>query len=95
MLIVLVAGTLIGAVLSLRLNVLVLVPATCASLIIVAVGEAARGDTFWYIAGTMVLVATALQLGYLGSSAFLAVAGSRRASNPSREEISARMSRPI
>ena len=95
MLMFLAGGILIGAALSLRLNVLVLIPVTCAALMIVAVGEAARGDGFWYVAGTMVLVATALQLGYLGGSALLTVAGPRRASNRSREEISARMSRPI
>jgi hypothetical protein len=95
MLMLLVGGILIGAVLSLRLNVFVLIPVTCAALMIVAVGEAARGDSLWYIAGTMVLVATALQLGYLGGSALLVVAGSRRVSNRSSEEMSARMSRPI
>jgi hypothetical protein len=95
MLIVLVGGILIGAILSVRLNVIVLIPVTCAALTIVAVGGAARGDSFWYIAGTMALVATALQFGYLGGSAFLAVAGSRRASNRSGEKISARVSRPI
>jgi hypothetical protein len=78
MLIVLVAGILIGAILSLRLNVIVLIPVTCAALTIVAVGGSARGDSFWYIASTMALVVTALQLGYLGGSAFLAVTGSRR-----------------
>jgi hypothetical protein len=95
MLIVLVGAILIGAVLSLRLNVIVLIPVTCAALMIVAVSGTARGDSFWYIASTMVVVVTALQLGYLGGSVFLAVTGSRRASNRSREEVSARMTRPI
>ena len=95
MVIVLVAGILIGAVLSLRLNVVVLLPVTCAALMIAAIGGAARGDSVWYIVSTMVLVVTALQLGYLGGTALLAVMGSRRASNRSREEMSARMSRPI
>jgi hypothetical protein len=95
MLTFLVGGILIGAVLSFRLNVIAVIPVTCVALMIVAASEAARGDSFWYIAGTMVLVATALQLGYLGGCAFLAVTGSRRASDRSREEMSARMSRPI
>jgi len=94
-LIVLAGAILIGAVLSLRLNVIVLIPVTCAALIIVAVSGTTGGDSFWYIARLMVVVVTALQLGYLGGSAFLAVTGSRRASNRSREEVSARMSRPI
>ena len=95
MLMFLVGGILIGAALSLRLNVVVLIPVTCAALMIVAVGGAARGDSFWYIASTMAVVVTALQLGYLGGSAFLAVMGSRRVSDRSREEISARISRPV
>jgi hypothetical protein len=90
-----VGGVLIGVVLSLRLNVIVLIPVTCAALIIAAVGGAARGEGFWYIAGTMALVVTALQLGYLGGSAFLAVTSSRRVSNRSGEEMSASMSRPV
>ena len=92
---VLVAGILVGAVLSLRFNIVILIPVTCAALMIAAVAGAASGDSFWYIASTMFLVVTALQLGYLGGSAFLAVMGSRRASNRSREAMSARMSRPI
>jgi hypothetical protein len=95
MVIVLGAGILVGAVLSLRFNIVILIPVMCAALMIAAVDGTARGDSFWYIASTMVLVVTALQLGYLGGSAFLAVTGSRRASNRSREPMSARMSRPI
>jgi len=92
---VLVAGILVGAVLSLRFNIVILIPVMCAALTIAAVDGIARGDGVWYIAGTMVLVVTALQLGYLGGCAFLAVMSSRRASNRGREAMSSRMSRPI
>ena len=61
MVIVLVAGILIGAVLSLRLNVVVLLPVTCAALMIAAIGGAARGDSVWYLVSTMVLVVIALR----------------------------------
>jgi hypothetical protein len=95
MLMFLAGGILIGALLSLRLNVIVLMPVTGAALMIAAVGGAARGDSFWYIVSTMVLVVTALQVGYLGGSALLAVTSYSRPSNRSREEMSGRMSRPI
>jgi hypothetical protein len=93
MLIVLLGGILTGAVLSLRCNFVVLIPVTCAALMIAAVNGSSRGDSFWYIASAMALLVTALQLGYLGGSALLAVTGSRRASNCTGEKMSARISR--
>jgi hypothetical protein len=95
MVFLLVGGILVGAVLSLRFNIIILIPATCAALMIAAVGGTASGDGFWYSAGMMVLLTTALQLGYLGGSAFLTITGSRRASNRSSESMSTRLSRSI
>lgn len=63
-------GTLIGAVLGLRFKMFILVPVTSFALAIVAGGGFARGDGFLWIAAAMVLVATFVQLGYLGMSAF-------------------------
>jgi hypothetical protein len=91
----LVAGILVGAILGLRFNIVILIPVTCAALTIAAVEGTAGGESFWYIASTVVLVVTALQLGYLGGSAIVSIIGSRRASNRSSESISTGLSRPI
>jgi hypothetical protein len=55
---------LIGVVLGLRFKVLILVPAIGLALAMVAVNGAGAGT--WQLVGTMVLVATFLQLGYVG-----------------------------
>ncbi len=62
-------GTLIGAVLGLRFKVLVLVPVMVFALAIVAVDGIARGDSVWQLVAAMVVVATSVQLGFLGGSA--------------------------
>jgi len=64
MLILTMISFLIGVVLGLRFKVFILVPAIGLALAMVAVNGA--GDGTWQLAGTMVLVATFLQLGYLG-----------------------------
>ena len=62
-----VVAMLSGAVLGLRYKVLILAPAITFALVFV-VGFA-REAGIWWIALDMVVVTTALQLGYLGGSA--------------------------
>ena len=65
-----VVAMLSGAVLGLRYKVLILAPAITFALVFV-VGFA-REAGIWWIALDMVVVTTALQLGYLGGSALAA-----------------------
>jgi hypothetical protein len=58
-------GVLVGAVLGLRFKVFVLVPVICIALAIVAVDGVARGDELWRLAISMIVIATALQVGYI------------------------------
>jgi len=66
MLILTMISFLIGLVLGLRFKVFILVPAVGLALAMVAVNGA--GDGTWQLVGTMVVVASSLQLGYVGWS---------------------------
>ena len=66
MLILAMISFLIGVVLGLRFKVFILVPAIGLALAMVAVNGA--GDGTWPLVGTMVVVATSLQLGYVCGS---------------------------
>jgi hypothetical protein len=57
-------GVLVGAVLGLRFKVFVLVPVICGALVIVVGDGIARGDAIWRLAFSMIMIVTALQLGY-------------------------------
>lgn len=57
---------LIGVVLGLRFKVLILVPTIGLALSMIALNGTADG--IWRLVGTMILVATFLQLGYVGGS---------------------------
>jgi hypothetical protein len=59
-------GLLVGAALGLRFSVFILIPAICFALIIAAVDGIARGHEVWWIASTMVIAATSIQVGYIG-----------------------------
>ena len=59
---------LLGATLGLRFNFLILIPTNVLAVISAAIIEVARGDQPRSIALTIVLVATALQIGYLVGS---------------------------
>jgi hypothetical protein len=61
-------ATLVGIALGLRFRVFVLVPATSLALIVVAVDGFARHDSLLWIAAGLAVVATSIQLGYLGGS---------------------------
>src|ERR1700704_3651588 len=68
MMLLILTGVLVGAMLGLRLKVFVLVPVICAALVIVVVDGIAREEAIWRLAFSMIMVITALQLGYfLGS----------------------------
>jgi hypothetical protein len=77
-------GVLIGAVLGLRFKVFVLVPVICGASAVVVIGGIARGDTLWRLAFTMVVIATALQMGYFLGNVIRLVTGAARASDHDR-----------
>jgi hypothetical protein len=56
---------LAGAALGLRFKVLILVPAVSLAMLFAVIVGVARGDMFWSIAIAMILVVTAIQVGYL------------------------------
>ena len=59
---------LAGAMLGLRFKVFVLVPAIGLALAVVAVNGIGVQDGVWRLVGTFVVVATFLQLGYVGGN---------------------------
>jgi len=65
MLDILTIGVLAGIILGLRFNVLILVPALTVASLIAAVAGIANGDSFWLIVVAIVLLGTAIQIGYL------------------------------
>jgi hypothetical protein len=56
---------LIGAALGLRFRFLILIPAICLTIICIAGGGIAQADRIGTMILTIVLVSTALQIGYL------------------------------
>jgi hypothetical protein len=77
MILLAIVSILIGALLGLRFRVFILVPAITFALVLVIGVGVARESGIWWIALEMVVVATALQLGYLGGSAFAATRAAR------------------
>jgi hypothetical protein len=59
---------LVGAVLSLRFKVLILVPAIGCSVVMVTANGIVLGESVWRLALAMVVAATAIQLGYIGGT---------------------------
>jgi hypothetical protein len=92
MLILTVISFFIGLVLGLRFKVFILVPAIGLALAMVAVNGIVE-DGVWWLVGTMVVVATSLQLGYVGGSILRLVicttgaADHGRASMPTSTEV--------
>jgi hypothetical protein len=67
-------GVVVGAVLGLRYNVLVLVPAVMFAMLFAAIVGVARADSFWSIVLMTAALAVAVQLGYLaGATIYAAV----------------------
>lgn len=62
-----------GAALGLRYNALVLVPAVMFAMLFALIVGIARADSFWSVAFLMLLLAVAVQLGYLAGVAVYAV----------------------
>jgi hypothetical protein len=58
-------SALIGVALGQRFNVLILIPTIILAMVSAAFIDVARGDEVWPAALTIILVATALQIGYL------------------------------
>src|SRR5216684_9146850 len=56
---------LAGAALGLRFKVMILVPALILTMLFAAIVGVTRGDQFWSIAVAMILLGTAIQVGYL------------------------------
>jgi hypothetical protein len=61
-------SALLGAAFGLRFGVLILVPVMALELAIVAINGIAIGAGVWHLLIAMSLVATSVQLGYLGGS---------------------------
>jgi hypothetical protein len=78
LLILIVVTILGGAVLGLRYKVFILLPATTLVLVFVVGIGVAREAGIWRIALDMVVATTALQLGYVGASAFAAARKRRK-----------------
>jgi hypothetical protein len=66
---------LAGIALGLRYKVVILVPAVILVVIFAMIVGIARGDHFWSIILAMVIVGTAVQLGYLVGIAIRAAVG--------------------
>jgi len=67
---------LVGAVLGLRFKVLILVPVTGLSWVLVIANGIVNGESLWRLALALVVVATAIQLGYVGGMVAQLVFGS-------------------
>lgn len=94
MLTALVSSIVLGVVLSLRFNVIILVPGIFLTLMIAATTGVARGDGVWSVAGTMAMATAAVQLGYLLGSVLPTAARAKLGSNRGTPPISTGVSRP-
>jgi hypothetical protein len=70
---------LAGAALGLRFKVMILVPAVTLTMLPAAIFGVTRGDQFWSIAVAMILLGTAIQVGYLAGILIRAKIASVRA----------------
>ena len=70
---------LAGAALGLRFKVMILVPTLTLTMLFAAMVGVTRGDKFWFIAVAMILLGTAIQIGYLAGILIRAKIASVRA----------------
>jgi len=70
---------LAGAALGLRFKVMILVPALILTMLFAAIVGVTRDDQFWSIAVAMILLGTAIQVGYLAGILIRAKIASVRA----------------
>jgi hypothetical protein len=76
---VVIIHVLAGAALGLRFKVMILVPALTLTMLFAAIVGVTRGDQFWSIAVAMILLGTAIQVGYLAGILIRAKIASVRA----------------
>jgi hypothetical protein len=76
-----VVASLVGAVLSVRFSFFALVPALSVVLVLVALGEVARGETIWLTGATMLLAVIFAQMGYFVGSILRRMERDRRRDN--------------
>jgi hypothetical protein len=89
---VFVFGISVGWLVSLRFNVVILVPVGCLGLMIVGVSSIARGDSAWAIIGSMAVITASMQVGYLIGSVL--VRCEKRGSNHGMVSVPTELSRP-
>jgi len=81
--------TVVGAILGLRFKVLVLLPATLATGVVIAAVSVSTGTGVWWTVILTVMGVTLLQIGYLGGAAISLLSGAsaaapvRRSAQPS------------
>jgi hypothetical protein len=76
-----------GIVLGLRFTAFILVPAVGLALALLAANGMAHEDGVWSLVATMVVVATFLQLGYIGGSVLRFIMGTVRATDHGRASM--------
>ena len=91
----LISGAAAGILLSLRFNVIILIPGIFLALLIAAFCGVTQGQGIWLTLGTLVVVATAVQLGYLVGTIAPIGSGANRLSNRRRESIASGVSRLV
>jgi len=58
-------GVLAGIILGLRFSVMILAPTLTVAMVIAVIAGIASGDHFWWIVMAVILVGSAVQVGYL------------------------------
>jgi putative Ca2+/H+ antiporter (TMEM165/GDT1 family) len=91
----LISGAAAGILLSLRFNVIILIPGIFLALLIAAFCGVTQGQGIWSTLGTIVVVATAVQLGYLVGTIAPIGSSANRLSNRRRESIASGVSRLV
>ena len=74
---------LVGALLGLRFKILALVPATLVGSAATLAASMTQGDGLWFLVLALVLVISALQIGYLSGAFIRSVTGGARDSKDS------------
>ena len=83
-----IAGILVGATLGLRFRLIVLAPAICLAFAVVVTNGIVHGETAGWTAIAMVVVATSLQLGFLGGFSLRLASQGAFATRPGRISVS-------
>jgi membrane protein DedA with SNARE-associated domain len=87
-----IVGVVVGAALSLRFNVFILIPGICLGAIIAAVSSVARGDDVWHVVLATVAAVVAIQAGYFAGSV---IRGVRRSTKRSGQSLPTGLSHPV